>query len=130
LLNVAFENPRKILGREDSENPKKKGKRSKQVPIQNERKRDIYNVPDRLSGLEELEELRKLCPSRQWNFVEVNIDYAESSQTRSIIQDVMFPSRTVMDLVYVYVSIACTALMSPCRVLQWHYTLRHEELVR
>jgi hypothetical protein len=28
-----------------------------------------YLVPDRSAGLYELEELRSLCPGRQWNFV-------------------------------------------------------------
>ena len=35
----------------------------------NELRNNVYNVPDRLSGLEELGELRRLCPGRQWNFV-------------------------------------------------------------
>ena len=29
----------------------------------------LYAVPDRDTGLEEVEELRKLCPGRVWNFV-------------------------------------------------------------
>jgi len=29
----------------------------------------LYAVPDRDTGLEEVEELRKLCPERVWNFV-------------------------------------------------------------
>ena len=28
-----------------------------------------YLVPDRITGLEEVEELRRLCPERRWNFV-------------------------------------------------------------
>ena len=28
-----------------------------------------YLVPDRVTGLQELEELRRICPGRQWNFV-------------------------------------------------------------
>ena len=28
-----------------------------------------YMVPDRVTGLQELEELRRLCPGRAWNFV-------------------------------------------------------------
>ena len=28
-----------------------------------------YLVPDRITGLEELEEFIRLCPNRQWNFV-------------------------------------------------------------
>lgn len=30
-----------------------------------------YMVPDRVTGLEEVEELRQLCPGRVWNFVRV-----------------------------------------------------------
>lgn len=28
-----------------------------------------YRVPDRVTGLQEVEELRRLCPGRVWNFV-------------------------------------------------------------
>jgi hypothetical protein len=28
-----------------------------------------YRVPDRVTGLQEVEELRQLCPGRVWNFV-------------------------------------------------------------
>ena len=34
-----------------------------------ERYNPDYLVPDRVGGLNELEELRRLCPGRQWNFV-------------------------------------------------------------
>ena len=34
-----------------------------------ERYNPDYLVPDRVAGLSELEELRRLCPGRQWNFV-------------------------------------------------------------
>lgn len=30
-----------------------------------------YAAPDRLAGLEQVEELRKLMPNRQWNFVSI-----------------------------------------------------------
>jgi len=72
LLNVAFENPRKILLEKDSEQSERKNKKGKQQPLTlppNGKNSNVYNVPDRLSGLEELEELRTLCPTRQWNFV-------------------------------------------------------------
>ncbi|KAF8527851.1 asparagine synthase-domain-containing protein [Hysterangium stoloniferum] len=103
LLNVAFENPRKVLLKAGGGDGKKKNKIKKNAwqatsEFSPGDKEGVYNVPDRLSGLEELEELRTLCPGRQWNFVEINIDYAESSQTRSVIQEIMLPSRTVMDL--------------------------------
>jgi len=104
LLNVAFENPRKIQGKADNGNGTNKKNIKKKKAWQATSKfspgdkEGIYNVPDRLSGLEELEELQTLCPERQWNFVEINIDYTESSQAKSVIQEIMLPNRTVMDL--------------------------------
>ncbi|KAF8331070.1 asparagine synthase-domain-containing protein [Cantharellus anzutake] len=79
LLNVAFENPREL------EN-KKRARGNKPV----DSLENIYLVPDRVTGFEGVEELRTLCPGRRWNF--------ESSRTRSHVEDLMFPSRTVMDL--------------------------------
>ena len=35
-----------------------------------------YNVPDRLTGLQEVEELRRLCPGRTWNFVSTKLRWA------------------------------------------------------
>ncbi|EEB87677.1 hypothetical protein MPER_14901, partial [Moniliophthora perniciosa FA553] len=49
-------------------------------------------VPDRVTGLQELEELRRLCPDRIWNFVE------ESQVARSTVEALMVPGKTVMDL--------------------------------
>jgi hypothetical protein len=72
LLNVAFENPRKLNSRSDgyqSKRRKNEGVDSTRVHPSNGGQSSIYSVPDRLSGLEELEELRRLCPGRRWNFV-------------------------------------------------------------
>ena len=75
---MAFENPRKIQLKNDLEKKKNKGASEKQSDskcgvrikhIHGSGKEDIYLVPDRVTGLEELEELRTLCPGRQWNFV-------------------------------------------------------------
>lgn len=41
--------------------------RNKKNPSANE-----FDVPDRLTGLQALEELRRLNPSRKWNFCEVS----------------------------------------------------------
>ncbi|KAF8587363.1 hypothetical protein K439DRAFT_1407774 [Ramaria rubella] len=101
LLNVAFENPRKLRSRNNSEQSKRNRKKTGHQngpPLVDMERNNIYDVPDRLSGLEELEELRQLCPGRQWNFVEVDIDYTESSQARRQVEDIMLPNRTVMDL--------------------------------
>jgi hypothetical protein len=78
LLNIAFENPRKIRVQVDGNvgGMKKKKKKSNAMhdvaSMQGQtsgRYDPNYLVPDRSAGLSELEELRKLCPNRQWNFV-------------------------------------------------------------
>ncbi|KAK0208534.1 asparagine synthase-domain-containing protein [Desarmillaria ectypa] len=100
LLNVAFENPRKIRMEMEgnvggiSRRHKKKDKKSSE----GDSVRVSYMVPDRKTGLQEVEELRRLCPGRTWNFVEVNVPYHESQGARSTVEALMLPSRTVMDL--------------------------------
>lgn len=74
LLNVAFENPRKIRvqleGNPDALPKHQKRERKRQEQNGHATQCDTsYMVPDRLSGLEELEELRRVCPGRTWNFV-------------------------------------------------------------
>jgi hypothetical protein len=77
LLNVAFENPRKIRAQVDG-NVGGIKKKKKFKALQDDRPLGgrvleqcdpDYLVPDRSAGLYELEELRSLCPGRQWNFV-------------------------------------------------------------
>ncbi|KAG8961396.1 hypothetical protein FRC03_005408 [Tulasnella sp. 419] len=101
LLNVAFENPRSIRAKSQEQ------QRGKQKALDNKRSQgppsnpvtySIYDVPDRLSGLEELEELRVVCPGRVWRFVEIDVTYEESQRERPKIEEFMLPSRTVMDL--------------------------------
>ncbi|GJJ09418.1 hypothetical protein Clacol_003640 [Clathrus columnatus] len=82
LLNVAFENPRRVR----TDIPRNKRKLNMNKTTYTVLKEGIYNVPDRISGLEELEELRRLCPNRRWNFA------------KDIVQRIMYPSKTVMDL--------------------------------
>ncbi|KAJ3759599.1 asparagine synthase-domain-containing protein [Lentinula raphanica] len=108
LLNVAFENPRKIKVQKDGNiiNPNKKKAKSKVVlsgsPDQSGDSNGLpstdYMVPDRVTGLQEVEELRRLCPERVWNFVEVNVPYHESQSARLRVEGLMNPVRTVMDL--------------------------------
>ena len=77
LLNVAFENPRKIHGQTDT-NATKKGKLRK-MPLDTPStmgKEASYLVPDRCTGLGELAELRRLCPRRHWNFVRLDCSQA------------------------------------------------------
>ncbi|KZP32325.1 hypothetical protein FIBSPDRAFT_1020784 [Athelia psychrophila] len=63
LLNVAFNNPRKLQAQAPTTKKKKKDK-----PQPANANAPSYNVPDRLTGLQEVEELRRLCPGRTWNF--------------------------------------------------------------
>ncbi|KAJ3894064.1 asparagine synthase-domain-containing protein [Lentinula edodes] len=104
LLNVAFENPRKIkVQRKGNINPNKKKSKAKvsesdtDTALSNSAVAE-FMVPDRVTGLSEVEELRKLCPGRVWNFVEINVPYYESQAARQHVEDLMNPVRTVMDL--------------------------------
>jgi hypothetical protein len=87
LLNVGFENPRKLRVQQvgnGGATPTRQKKRER-AALENANAlptEPSYRVPDRVTGLQELEELRKLCPGRAWNFVEVNVPY-----------DVGFPCR-------------------------------------
>ncbi|KAL1682000.1 asparagine synthase-domain-containing protein [Schizophyllum commune] len=95
LLNVAFENPRKMGV---DQNAKKGSKAKPNKPTAPPSQRPAYMVPDRVTGLEEVEELRRLRPRRIWNFVEVNVPFEETQATRATIEAIMYPCRTVMDL--------------------------------
>lgn len=104
LINVAFENPRKIqvqLGGNSDMLPKrerKKYRKAGEIMKVAGGGTASYLVPDRVTGLEEVDELRKLCPGRTWNLVEVDVPYEESLAARSTVEAIMWPSRTVMDL--------------------------------
>lgn len=72
LLNVAFENPRKIkLQKEGIYGLPRRNKREKlhSKSEESHEAESMYSVPDRKTGLLELEELRRTCPGRIWNFV-------------------------------------------------------------
>jgi hypothetical protein len=76
LLNVAFENPRKVQIQVEGNiaSLPKKQKKAKMRQMANTvsgtaQGSNSYRVPDRVTGLEETEELRRLCPGRVWNFV-------------------------------------------------------------
>ncbi|KAG2077080.1 hypothetical protein BDR04DRAFT_1089385 [Suillus decipiens] len=103
LLNVAFQNPRKIQVQTDGNIgaiPKREKKRQlKAAEINGSMKESTsYMVPDRVTGLQEVEEFRRICPGRTWNFVEVDVPYEESQAARAAVEAIMFPGRTVMDL--------------------------------
>ncbi|CBQ73902.1 conserved hypothetical protein [Sporisorium reilianum SRZ2] len=59
---------------------------------------DIYAVPDRLTGLASYAELQHLRPARRWNFVHINVPYAEYTAYRTRIATLMAPTSSVMDL--------------------------------
>lgn len=74
LLNVAFENPRKIKLQKEGNigglpRQKKREKMFSKKKDTNHEGELMYSVPDRTTGLLELEELRRICPGRIWNFV-------------------------------------------------------------
>lgn len=66
LLNVAFERERKKL------KLNRKQAREKKHLDSAEEKESTYLVPDRITGKRALDDLKKLYPNRQWNFVQVN----------------------------------------------------------
>ena len=80
---MAFENPRSIAAAEELLQRQLAKQRKSAAEILSmealmERSGDIYDVPDRLTGRESVEMLRRLHPDREWRFVEVNIDYQVS----------------------------------------------------
>ncbi|KAI0757184.1 asparagine synthase-domain-containing protein [Daedaleopsis nitida] len=101
LLNVAFENPRKIAVKVEGNIyglPKREKKQKLRDPLDYSTVKVTYDVPDRLTGLQEVEELRRLRPNRTWNFLEINVPYEESQSARATVEALMYPSKTVMDL--------------------------------
>ncbi|CAG8602481.1 28227_t:CDS:2, partial [Racocetra persica] len=89
LLNVSFENPRiqQTLSR-----------KKKKTTAESDKSKSIYDVPDRLTGRQGVEELRKISPNRIWNFVEVDVPYEQVCQCKGEILELMSPSDTIMDL--------------------------------
>ncbi|TFK87953.1 hypothetical protein K466DRAFT_521683 [Polyporus arcularius HHB13444] len=101
LLNVAFENPRKQAVKVEGNIyalPKREKKQKLRDPLDYSTVKVTYDVPDRLTGLQEVEELRRLCPHRTWNFLEIDVPFGESQSARATVEALMYPSRTVMDL--------------------------------
>ncbi|BGP42293.1 hypothetical protein JCM10449v2_006298 [Rhodotorula kratochvilovae] len=106
LINVAFENPRKLKAKQAANG---KGK-EKAVIVADAMDVDempppdppvtskVYDVPDRLTARDSWEELKRLRPQRKWNLVEVNVPYREMLEHRQTVIDLMKPQRTVMDL--------------------------------
>ena len=85
LINVAFENSVNA-GRKANVNNEKHSAQQQ------------YDVPDRRTGKQTFLELLKLCPKRQWNFVEVNVTQAELQKYRaSRISNLLHPLCTILD---------------------------------
>lgn len=113
LLNVAFENPR-IKNTQNNNNNNKQKKKKKNLEKENsseskednnnekdEIKKDFlgnpnYNTPDRLLGFKSWKSLSKKYPNLR--FVEINIPYSETQAHKSRVQQLMYPTNSVMDL--------------------------------
>ncbi|XP_074641083.1 asparagine synthetase domain-containing protein 1-like [Tubulanus polymorphus] len=89
LLNVAFQ----LQAKTNSFNKCTRSKqKNEDIPC------DPYAVPDRLTGLSGLEELKKLNPARKWNFIEINVTVEELQKRRvNCISDLVYPLKTVLD---------------------------------
>lgn len=85
LLNVAFENPRIIRAA------------SKAVRSEKEVQSAYETCPDRITGRRSYAELIRLCPTRQWRFVAINIPFQELATHRTTIVELLHPHDTEMD---------------------------------
>jgi len=80
LLNVAFEQTKQSPADENYDTTLK------------------YAVPDRITGVSSYNELKILSPTRQWNFIEINITIEELKKIRAEhIADLTYPKQTVLD---------------------------------
>lgn len=99
LLNVAF----KIQERTVPPKSLKKGKNKKKDCDGDKMQPDqqsfnCYDVPDRITGRAGLQELKKLSPNRQWNFIEINVTQDELKEMRQkCICHLVHPLDTVLD---------------------------------
>ncbi|WVQ80882.1 hypothetical protein IAT38_002989 [Cryptococcus sp. DSM 104549] len=89
LINVAFALSPKT--------PTSNGNAAPLPPVQGN-----YDVPDRLSGRDAVDELRDACPGREWRFVEVDVPYEDTVAHRPRVVELMYPSSTEMDLSLAY----------------------------
>lgn len=57
-----------------------------------------YEAPDRETALHSLQELKRLCPNRQWNFVQIDVSREElHAITSSQLKHLIYPLSTVLD---------------------------------
>ncbi|KAI8827166.1 asparagine synthase-domain-containing protein [Fimicolochytrium jonesii] len=107
LLNVAFESARKRANPTPQKSKRGKGAEhgGEAGTATNDNTNDskdgddsIYTVPDRLTGLSGVAQLRARYPTRDWRFVEINIPYPDAVAARSHIHALMNPLDTEMDI--------------------------------
>lgn len=87
LLNVAFENPRVVAAAAKGTAPLSSA---------------YETCPDRMTGRSAFAELQRVCPTRNWRFVAIDIPYVVTVTHRDTVKRLMRPHNTEMDL-----SIAC-----------------------
>ncbi|XP_071439642.1 asparagine synthetase domain-containing protein 1 isoform X2 [Hetaerina americana] len=110
LLNVAFAKGKRDEAMQDSEvsderygnepdgEVHKKRCSKKEVSTKGLSGHTFSDVPDRITGKQALEELAALCPTRMWNFVEIDVTVEELSEIRrEYISDLIHPLNTVLD---------------------------------
>ncbi|PAA87862.1 hypothetical protein BOX15_Mlig014159g1 [Macrostomum lignano] len=100
LLNVAFEQappkPNPTLAKARDKNRGKKSQHSRGTDPQDSG--GGFNVPDRLTGIESLAELRHLLPGRHFNFVTIDVTLKELQEARTQrISQLCSPCLTVLD---------------------------------
>lgn len=71
LINVAFEQKPRSNNAQTKSGKKRKEKQSAKAAANIETTN--FSVPDRLTGIAGLEELRRINPARQWNLIEVSL---------------------------------------------------------
>ncbi|XP_067028707.1 asparagine synthetase domain-containing protein 1-like isoform X2 [Acropora muricata] len=97
LINVAFEQKPTQNSFQNKNRRKTKLRQGnvRQVAMETPRK---FDVPDRLTGISGLEELQRQNPTRQWNFIEVDVTVEELQEMRSSrISHLVSPLKTVLD---------------------------------
>ncbi|XP_028155900.1 asparagine synthetase domain-containing protein CG17486 isoform X1 [Ostrinia furnacalis] len=82
-----------------------------------------YEVPDRITGKQSLEELKRLCPNRKWVFKEINVPKDElNTYQETAIADLVYPRQTILDeslgsALWFASKAQDLQSVSPCRIL-------------
>ncbi|XP_067843812.1 asparagine synthetase domain-containing protein 1 [Heptranchias perlo] len=106
LLNVAFKQQEWKRQKTPTKQKKQKKSNAASAPEEetlkidngNDTERTTFNVPDRITGLSGLKELQIINPSRNWNFIEINITLEELKEMRQQrISHLVQPLDTVLD---------------------------------